>query len=169
MSDSSKQVSLEIAALSERIEMDSKLGENYFNTVTSGFIGFSQAISPLLKTADSCCDMLAALTVTVGQWAADDFTRELKTGHLLWKFGIYSQLIGIASAPPQTELAALSRGADNNEILRRVDDIQVRCQQLGAALVRECDKASSKELLAGLEKMEATSELLLQALDQLQQ
>lgn len=172
MSDSSKQLSVEIAALSKRIELDSKLGESYFNTLTEGFIGFSQAISPLLKTADRCGEMLASLRLAVGNWAADDLLLALKTAHLLWKFGIYSQLLGFNSSSPDADdgLAGLVECLDQkSKALKRVTKIHASCQQLGKALMQKSDTSDSKELLKGLEKLEATSEQLFQAFEQLHQ
>ena len=172
MSDSSRKVCAEITELNQRIESDSKLAESYFTTVTEGFIGFSRAISPLLTAADQSSELILELDFITRQWIVDSFQQSMQVEHILWKFDIYSVLLGFVEGPIQGhgELAnwegmLQARGA----VSVRIEEALVKVGQLGKDIQGHHLAVDTDAVLADLRALDELSELLFQCFDEQRQ
>lgn len=172
MSDSSRDVCAEITELNQRIESDSHLAENYFTTVTEGFIGFSRAISPLLSAADQSSELILELADIAREWAVDNLLQSMQVEYVLWKFDIYSVLLGIADGP------IVGRGelANWNAMLQaqvaapaRIEKILVKAGRLGKNIQKHHSSEDTAAVLADLEVLDQLGELLFQCFDTLRQ
>lgn len=170
MSDTTRKVSVEIAALNQRIEADSGLAENYFTTVTEGFIGFSRAISPLLTAADRSSELILELAFIAREWAVDNLQQSMQTDHILWKFDVYSLLLGIVDGPiagrgglGSWEGMLQPQGA----ALARIDETLLRVEQLGEDIQRHHSAVDSEAVLSDLQVLDQLGEQLFQCFDEL--
>lgn len=172
MSDSSRKVSTEITALTQRIASDSKLAENYFTTVTEGFIGFSRAISPLLTAADQISELVLELTFIAREWAIDNFQQSMQVEHILWKFDIYSMLLGLVDGP------IVGRGEltnwegmlqDRGALSVRIEEALVKVGQLGKDIQGHHSAVDTDAVLADLLALDQLGDHLFQCFDELRQ
>lgn len=168
MSDSSRQVCAGITAINGRIDTDSRKAESYFTTVTEGFIGFSQAIGPLLSAADRSSELIMELAAIANEWSTVNLVQSMKVEHLLWKFDLYSQLLGINSGSIAGEDGlenwAVALPGEGEAVVQLKQD-QFAALQLGERIKQLRHSADSSVLLTQLQALEQASQVLFRSFD----
>ena len=168
ISSSSRQVSADINLLGGTIEADCQSTEDYFSTVTEGFIGFSRSISPLLAAADLSSGLLVEWAAVTDKWCADNLLQSIKVTHILWKFDLYSRLLGLDSEPVvYRQLHQLDILAGNSNSAAVVERALLSAVQIGEQVCQQHAAGNTDEVLSSLSILEDASKELYASLDAL--
>ncbi len=174
ISEATKVVAADISILNQRIEVDNKKTDGYFNTVTDGFIGFSRAISPLLEAADQSAELILSMATIIGEWTTDNLLQSMKVEHILWKFTVYSQLLGVSNEAPFSCDGGLSHWPEHWSSMVSSGHLSIeaaleKVSGVAKNLARQYQQSEFTDVLVQLQALEQASAELFIAFDQLPQ